>query len=87
MLDILVVAPHPDDAELGMGGAIVKFKSEGHKVGVLDLTNGEPTPQGDPQTRARDRCTYRLTRRRHRAVVSRQPVLQYGTCVKGRYSQ
>ena len=54
MLDILVVAPHPDDAELGMGGAILKFKSEGCKVGVLDLTDGEPTPYGDPQTRARE---------------------------------
>ena len=29
MLDILVVSPHPDDAELGMGGAIMKFKAEG----------------------------------------------------------
>ena len=43
-LDILVVAPHPDDAELGMGGAILQFKAEGYRVGVLDLTNGEPTP-------------------------------------------
>jgi bacillithiol biosynthesis deacetylase BshB1 len=54
MLDILVVAPHPDDAELGMGGAILRFKSEGLRVGVLDLTDGEPTPYGDPRTRARE---------------------------------
>lgn len=54
MLDILVVAPHPDDAELGMGGAIVKLKAEGRKVGVLDLTDGEPTPHGSPQVRARE---------------------------------
>jgi bacillithiol biosynthesis deacetylase BshB1 len=53
-LDILVVAPHPDDAELGMGGAIVKFKSEGLRVGILDLTNGEPTPHGSPEIRARE---------------------------------
>jgi LmbE family N-acetylglucosaminyl deacetylase len=26
-LDILVVSPHPDDAELGMGGAIMKFRA------------------------------------------------------------
>ncbi len=52
MLDILVIAPHPDDAELGMGGAIVKFKSEGLRVGVLDLTDGEPTPHGSPEIRA-----------------------------------
>ena len=53
-LDVLVIAPHPDDAELGMGGAILKFKSEGLKVGVLDLTNGEPTPRGTPEIRARE---------------------------------
>lgn len=51
-LDVLVVAPHPDDAELGMGGAILKFLSEGLRVGVLDLTNGEPTPYGAPEIRA-----------------------------------
>jgi N-acetylglucosamine malate deacetylase 1 len=52
MLDILFVAPHPDDAELGAAGAILKFKSEGAKVGVLDLTSGEPTPFGTPEKRA-----------------------------------
>jgi bacillithiol biosynthesis deacetylase BshB1 len=54
MLDILVVAPHPDDAELGMAGAIMKFKDDGWRVGVLDLTNGEPTPLGTPEIRARE---------------------------------
>jgi bacillithiol biosynthesis deacetylase BshB1 len=54
MLDILVIAPHPDDAELGMGGAILKFKQEGMRVGVLDLTSGEPTPHGTPAIRARE---------------------------------
>jgi bacillithiol biosynthesis deacetylase BshB1 len=54
MLDILVVSPHPDDAELGMGGAIVRLKAEGFSVGVLDLTNGEPTPHGSPEIRARE---------------------------------
>ncbi|MCA9174842.1 MAG: bacillithiol biosynthesis deacetylase BshB1 [Planctomycetales bacterium] len=53
-LDVLVVAPHPDDAELGMGGAIVKFINEGLRVGVLDLTNGEPTPHGSIETRQRE---------------------------------
>jgi bacillithiol biosynthesis deacetylase BshB1 len=52
MLDLLIVAPHPDDAELGMGGAICRFLDEGLRVGVLDLTDGEPTPHGSPQVRA-----------------------------------
>lgn len=54
MLDILIIAPHPDDAELGMGGAILKFKQEGLRVGVLDLTSGEPTPHGTPEIRAKE---------------------------------
>jgi bacillithiol biosynthesis deacetylase BshB1 len=52
MLDILVIAPHPDDAELGMAGAILKFKAEGKRVGVLELTSGEPTPFGSLEKRA-----------------------------------
>src|SRR4029077_20874960 len=54
MLDILVIAPHPDDAELGMGGAILKFRQEGRRIGVLDLTSGEPTPHGTPEPRVKE---------------------------------
>lgn len=54
MLDLLVIAPHPDDAELGAGGTILKCIADGWKVGVLDLTNGEPTPHGSPEIRARE---------------------------------
>lgn len=53
-LDVLFVAPHPDDAELGAGGAILRYKADGFRVGVLDLTNGEPTPMGSPEIRARE---------------------------------
>ena len=48
MLDVLVIAPHPDDAELGMGGTIAVMLGQGLRVGILDLTNGEPTPLGSP---------------------------------------
>ncbi len=53
-LDVLVVAPHPDDAELGMGGGILKMLADGLRVGVLDLTNGEPTPFGSIERRAQE---------------------------------
>ncbi|HAC91555.1 MAG TPA: bacillithiol biosynthesis deacetylase BshB1 [Planctomycetaceae bacterium] len=53
-LDMLVIAPHPDDAELGMGGAIVKMIEHGWQVGILDLTDGEPTPHGSVETRAKE---------------------------------
>ncbi len=51
-MNILVVGPHPDDQELGMGGTIARFVEQGHDVLMLDMTNGEPTPYGDPATRA-----------------------------------
>jgi len=54
VLDVLVVAPHPDDAELGIAGTIMKLQDEGYRVGVLDLTSGEPTPRGSLETRARE---------------------------------
>src|SRR5881227_992575 len=53
-LDYLVVAPHPDDAELGVGGTIPLLLAEGARVGVLDLTDGEPTPFGSPEIRRRE---------------------------------
>lgn len=55
-LDLLVIAPHPDDAELGMGGTICKLLSKGWHVGILDLTDGEPTPHGSPEQRQRETC-------------------------------
>src|SRR5271163_3930807 len=54
MLDYLVIAPHPDDAELGVGGTILLLRSQGSRVGVLDLTSGEPTPHGSLEIRKRE---------------------------------
>jgi bacillithiol biosynthesis deacetylase BshB1 len=53
-LDYLVIAPHPDDAELGAGGTILLLKAQGARVGVLDLTDGEPTPHGSPEIRRQE---------------------------------
>lgn len=51
-LDLLVVAPHPDDAEISVGGTILSCVRQGMKVGIIELTNGEPTPHGTPEIRA-----------------------------------
>jgi bacillithiol biosynthesis deacetylase BshB1 len=53
-LDVLVICAHPDDAEIGCGGLIAKYIKNGYKVGILDLTDGEPTPYGDVETRLRE---------------------------------
>ena len=50
----LVVSPHPDDAELGIGGLIAKMTSRGQEVVMVDLTDGEPTPYGDKVRRSRE---------------------------------
>ena len=54
MPNILVIGPHPDDQELGMGGTIARLAAQGHTVTLLDMTDGEPTPFGDPITRAKE---------------------------------
>ena len=54
MLNIITIGPHPDDVELGMGGSILKFTKAGHQVTIVDLTDGEPTPRGNPETRKKE---------------------------------
>lgn len=54
MANILVVGPHPDDQELGMGGTIIRLAEQGHDVLLLDMTNGEPTPLGSPEQREKE---------------------------------
>jgi bacillithiol biosynthesis deacetylase BshB1 len=50
-LDILVLAVHPDDAELGCSGTILKHIAEGKKVGIIDFTRGELGTRGTAETR------------------------------------
>ncbi|MEM9984449.1 MAG: PIG-L family deacetylase, partial [Bacteroidota bacterium] len=45
-LDVLVMAPHPDDIELGVGGTIAKLVAAGKRVGIADLTRGELGSRG-----------------------------------------
>lgn len=48
---IMVISPHPDDAEIGMGGTILALKERGYEVSIVDLTSGEPTPYGSEERR------------------------------------
>jgi bacillithiol biosynthesis deacetylase BshB1 len=54
MASILIFGPHPDDQELGMGGTIAKLVRQNHRVHIADMTNGEPTPHGSVETRAKE---------------------------------
>lgn len=50
-LDILVFAVHPDDAELGCSGTLMKQIEAGFKVGIVDLTQGEMGSRGTIESR------------------------------------
>ena len=43
-LDVMAVGAHPDDVEIACGGTLAKLVKQGYKVGIIDLTDGEPTP-------------------------------------------
>jgi bacillithiol biosynthesis deacetylase BshB1 len=43
-LDVIVVGAHPDDVEIACGGTVAKMVRQGYRVGIVDLTDGEPTP-------------------------------------------
>ncbi|HPA44389.1 MAG TPA: bacillithiol biosynthesis deacetylase BshB1 [bacterium] len=53
-LDILIFAPHPDDAEIGMAGSILLWAKEGARIGIVDLTRGELGTKGDVESRAQE---------------------------------
>jgi N-acetylglucosamine malate deacetylase 1 len=53
-MNVTVLGPHPDDQELAMGGTIALLAAGGHKVTLVDMTTGEPTPFGDEETRVRE---------------------------------
>ncbi len=51
MIDLLAIAPHPDDAELLCGGTLLRAADLGRKTAILDLTAGELGSRGTPETR------------------------------------
>jgi LmbE family N-acetylglucosaminyl deacetylase len=44
-LDVIAIGAHPDDVEIGCGGTLSLLASQGFRVGIVDLTDGEPTPR------------------------------------------
>jgi LmbE family N-acetylglucosaminyl deacetylase len=44
-LDVIAVGAHPDDVEIACGGTLAALSAQGYRVGIIDLTDGEPTPR------------------------------------------
>jgi N-acetylglucosamine malate deacetylase 1 len=50
-IDLLAFGPHPDDAELGMGGTLARHRAAGCRTAIVDLTRGEMGSNGTPEQR------------------------------------
>ncbi|MGM0365093.1 MAG: bacillithiol biosynthesis deacetylase BshB1 [Actinomycetota bacterium] len=53
-IDIIAFGAHPDDAEMGCGGLLLKLKDKGYKTGIIDLTLGELSTNGNLKVRAEE---------------------------------
>ena len=53
-LDALVIAAHPDDAEIALGGTLLRLKAMGKRIGICDLTRGEMGTRGTAEDRDRE---------------------------------
>lgn len=51
-VDVVAIGCHPDDVELLAGGTLLRLGAQGVRTGIVDLTDGEPTPHGTPERRA-----------------------------------
>jgi len=61
-LDVIAVGAHPDDVEIACGGTLAKLVRQGYRVGIVDLTDGEPTPNSPgPEARAAEAEAARRT--------------------------
>ena len=60
-LDVIAVGAHPDDLEITCGGTIAKLVRQGYRVGMIDLTDGEPTPLLNNTLRGWTRLPVRVT--------------------------
>ncbi len=69
-LDIIAVGAHPDDCEIGCGGTLAVLAAQGISVGIIDLTDGEPTPGcDDPKIRVAEAHAAAATLGVHRIVL------------------
>ena len=54
IVDVLAIGPHPDDADLGVGGTLLSLNAAGLRTAILDLSRGEMGSRGTVQERAEE---------------------------------
>lgn len=52
--DVLAFGTHPDDAEIGCGGTLIKLADAGHTTVIVDLVRGEMGTRGSAEIRAQE---------------------------------
>jgi len=50
-VDVMTIVAHPDDAELGAGGTLLRWRAEGAKLVMVELTAGQLGTRGSPALR------------------------------------
>lgn len=54
MVDLLAIVAHPDDAELGVAGVLLKQADRGGSFAIVDLTRGERGTRGSAELRTEE---------------------------------
>ncbi len=85
-LDVIAVAPHPDDLEILCGGTLAKLVRQNYRVGIIDLTTGEPTPRGSEEIRAGEAEEARLILQVQMRMCLRLPNRELMDCPANRYA-
>jgi N-acetylglucosamine malate deacetylase 1 len=84
-LDVIAVGAHPDDVEIACGGALAKLVKQGYKVGIIDLTDGEPTPKSPgPEVRLAEAQRAAETLGVHQRITLELPNRRLFDCFEAR---
>jgi len=84
-LDVIAVGAHPDDVEIACGGTLASLVRQGYKVGIIDLTDGEPTPNSPgPEVRLQEAQNAAETLGVHKRVILELPNRRLFDCFEAR---
>ena len=66
--DVMIIAPHPDDPEFGIGGTVARWTQEGRKVIYIICTNGDKGSD-DPEITSAHLGEIRIVEQREAALT------------------